>query len=77
MVGAGEREIATSPGTQGLKDGALALPIEKVPGGNAVTVAISRDFGPDYDELIRIWIWHGGKKSGIDHAEDGGVRPDA
>src|SRR5713101_9686018 len=75
MVGVGERVIAAGPGANGLKDGALALPIQKVAGGDAVAVAI--DFGPDHDELVRIGVGHGRKKSGVNDAENGGVGPDS
>src|SRR6266446_3717517 len=75
MIGAGEREIAAGPGAHGLKDSALPLPVEKVASGNAIAAAL--DLRPYNDKLVRIGIRHGGEQSGVDHAEDGGVRPDA
>ena len=74
MVGAGEREIPARPRAHRLKNSALAFPIEKVAGGDAIAAGI--DLRPDNDKLVRIGVRHGGKQSGIDHAEDGGVRPD-
>src|SRR5882762_3151057 len=75
MVGVGKRVIAAGPGTHGLKDGALALPVEKISCGNAVAVAIN--FRPDNHKLVWIGVGHGGEKSGVDDAENGGVGADS
>ncbi len=75
MIGVGERVIAAGPGANGLKDGALALPIQKVTSGDAIAIAVN--LRPDYDELIRIGVGHGRKKSRVNDAENGGVGPDS
>src|SRR5437660_4288118 len=75
MIGGGKTVVAAGPGANRLKDSALALPIEKIASRNAVAVSIN--FRPDHDQLVRIRVWHRRKKSGVDNAEDGGVCADS
>ena len=75
MVLVGQAHLPTGPGRNGFKRGVLALPVEEVTGGNAVAVAV--DEGPDHDDAVRLVVGQGSQQGGVDHAEDGGVRPDA
>src|SRR5271169_6052880 len=45
MVASGQAVAAASPGAEILKNGALVLPIQEIPGGNSVAVSI--DLRPD------------------------------
>src|SRR5712672_1995778 len=70
-----QAHLPACPRSHRFKGGAAALPIQIVPGGNSVTVALY--LRPHHDNAIRLSIGQRRQQSGIYHAEDRGVRADS
>src|SRR5882724_4296625 len=67
---------AAGPGSDGFKRGVLALPVQKVAGGDAVAVVVVY-LGPDHDDAVGLVVRQRREQRGVYDAEDRGVGADA
>src|SRR6267154_2796982 len=68
----GQAHLPARPRGDGCKRGAAALPVQVVPGGYSVALALY--LGPHHDDAIRLSIGQWSQQSGVYHAEYRGVR---